>query len=329
MTAASPPVAVAMAVYNDARYLALTLEALALQTFRAFTLTLYDDGSTDGSAEVAERCAQRLPLQLIRGAHVGRHRAKQESWQRSPPAPYLLVLDSDLVLPADALERMVREMETDPSIGAVSARYRAAAGRPFGAGQAFMDDVFFDANFTPSGDFRWIVGGCVLLRRSALEGVELRADLGEDHALSQLLRGRFRLVLVDGVVAIHHGVPVTLLGMLRRFDREAVRVRALLRAYPEAWQWGSLVRLVPLPLCLAAALGAVLRSRPTVLGAAALLAGYLLAFLLASRRTRGGLLARLEGAFVFTFGNLGFGLGFLRESLRGSAPVMREPERPA
>ena len=324
-----PRVAIAMAVHDDERYLALALDALCAQRFRDFHLTVWDDGSSDGSAAVAEGYAGRLPIAVIRGAHRGRHFAKQAAWSHALPAPYLLVLDSDVALPPEALERMAAALDGDPGIAAVSAQARSFTGRPFGAAQAFMEDLFFASNGDATGNGRWIVGGCVLLRRSALEGLEVRADVGEDNDLSEKLRARWRIVVPQDLVATHYGVPTTLAGVLRRFYRDGVRVRALLRAYPSARQLGNVARLAPLPLCLAGMAGAAALQPWVAAGAGALLAGYAAAFLAASRRVPARLADRLAGALTFTVGNVAFGLGYLREALRGHAAVMREPARPS
>jgi len=316
-----------MAVYNEARHLALALDALCAQTFRDLHLAVYDDGSTDGSAALVEGYLDRLPLKVIRGAHLGRHFAKQAAWAQAAEAPYLLVLDADIVVPPDALERMVEALDLDPAAAAVSASYRAETGRPYGRVQAFLDDVFFDANRSPAGEGRWIVGACVLLRRSALEGVVARSDLGEDHDLSEKLRPRWRLLQPLDLVAVHRGVPSTLTGIVRRFDREGVRVRALHRAYPGARQWTSLVRLVPLALLAATLAAAAMHPRAAAL-TGMLLLGYVAAFAVASRKVQARLSERIAGALVFTIANFGFGVGYLREWLRGASHRMREPERP-
>ena len=323
-----PRVAVAMAVYDDAEYLHLALEALCAQGFRDFHVTVYDDGSTDGSAAVEESFRDRLPLRLIRGAHLGRHFAKQKSWSEAAgAAPYLLVLDSDLVLPPDALERMVAALDQEPAAASVSARFRAAEGRRYGKAQAFIDDVFFATVARPHGEGRWIVGACVLFRRVALEGLEIRADLGEDQDLSQKLQQRWRLLLPPGLVATHLGVPASLPGMVRHFHREGSRVRALHRAYPSARQMGSLARLVPLPLFALLAAGV---AAPSIgAAAAALLVAYLAAFLFASREVHARLADRLGGALLFTFANVGYAAGYWCEALRGRSGVMREPRRSA
>src|SRR5687768_17584036 len=112
-------VAIALAVYNDERYLRLTLEALALQTWRHFHVIVLDDGSTDGSGAAAEAYAARLPLTVMRGARRGRHDAKRAVADAALAlgTPYLLVLDSDIALPHNALAEMVALLDGDAAIG--------------------------------------------------------------------------------------------------------------------------------------------------------------------------------------------------------------------
>jgi glycosyltransferase involved in cell wall biosynthesis len=317
-----------MAVYNDERYLPRALDALAAQTWRDFQLVVLDDGSTDGSAELVERYSQRMPLTLVRAEHRGRQLAKQASWDTAPAGELLLVLDSDVALPPDALARMVALIDSDATVAAVSARARADTSRRFGSGQAFMEDLFFDVNSDQKGNGRWIVGGCVLFRRSALAGLEVRSDVGEDNDLSEKLRQSWRLLVPRDLVATHYGVPTTAWGVLKRFAREGMRVRSLLRAYPNARQLGNVARLVPLPLTVAAIAGAATGQIWLALAAVGMLAAYAAAFAFASRTVSARPVDRLAGALVFTFGNIGFGVGYLRESLRTrGAGVMHEPNR--
>jgi glycosyltransferase involved in cell wall biosynthesis len=317
-----------MAVYNDERYLPLALDALQRQSWRDFELVVLDDGSTDRSADLVESYANRLPLTLLRAEHRGRQLAKQASWNAVPPRELLLVLDSDVVLPPDALARMVALLDADPAVATVSARARADTSRPFGTGQAFMEDLFFDVNSDDEGNGRWIVGGCALFRRSALVGIEVRTDVGEDNDLSEKLRQRWRLLVPNDLVATHYGVPTTAWGVLQRFVREGIRVRSLLRVYPDARQMGNIARLVPLPLAVTAVAGGLTGQIWLALAAVGMLAAYAAAFAYASRHVSARPVDRLAAALLFTFGNLGFGVGYLREALRTrAADVMREPNR--
>ncbi len=48
--------------YNGAKFVARTIESVARQTYANWEMIVVDDGSTDGSAGIVERCAQRLSL---------------------------------------------------------------------------------------------------------------------------------------------------------------------------------------------------------------------------------------------------------------------------
>jgi glycosyltransferase involved in cell wall biosynthesis len=322
-------VAIAMAAYNDQRYLEDALSALEAQTFRDFHITVYDDGSADASASVAESFRGRLSIDVIRGPHLGLQLAKQKAWKEAVPAPYLMMLDSDIVLPGDALQRMTAALDGDPAVAAASAAYRAAPDRPLGGGQAFIDDVFFHSNLDPATeDCRWLIGGCAMLRRDALRDLEVRLDLGDADDLSEKLRAGWRLVIPRGLVAIHYGVPTTVAGIVRRFDREGVRIRAFRRAYPSAKRVGSKARLVPFALVALLPLAALVAGWRGLGGAATLLALYAAAFLWVSRSVPALLRDRLQGALIFTLGNVAYGFGWVREALFGGARLLQEPPRP-
>lgn len=325
-------VAVAMPVYNDERYLPLALEALSQQTYRDFRLTIVDDGSTDRSADIAASFGDRLPLTLIRAEHRGLRTTKRAAVEAAPSeAEFVLIHDSDIVLPPDTIAHMVEALDATPDAAAIMAQARTAPSRPWARGQGFMEDLIRHTNVTPDGNSRCIVGACVMFRRSVLNGVRLRIDINEDSDLSIQLRDRYRLMWPRNLVGAHFGVPTTVRGLWHRGYRDGVRVRALLRAHPQAgFQFGSVARLVPLPLCAAFALG-TLTMQPWLAGVAlAATAAYAGAFLYASRGVSADLRTRLEGTAVFMLSSIGFGLGFLRESF--ATPVeheLIEPERSA
>lgn len=322
-----PKIAIAMAVFDDERYLPLALDALAAQTLRDFHVTVYDDGSSDRSASIAESYTGRLPLRVIRGPHRGRHFAKQTAWAEAARAPYLLVMDSDIVPRPDALERMLALIEGDPSVAAVSGRALAFGGRRLGRSQRFLEQFFYEVNSGPSEQGRWIVGGFVLLRRSALDGIEVGSAVGEDNELSEKLRARWRLLAPAELAVDHHGVPTSVAGFLRRSERDGVRVSALVRKYPRARQIGNVARLVPLPVLALGVAGGVARLPWVIAACGAALCGYIGAFVVASRRVRGTLGDRLSAASLFTIGNVAFGWGYLREALRERSAMMRDPAR--
>jgi hypothetical protein len=312
-------VAIAMAVYNDAHYLERALAALAESRYPDFSVVLVDDGSTDDSIAVAERFTGRLPLAIYRAEHRGIYPTKREALERTDgTAPFVMTLDSDIILPPHTLGAMIELLEHNDDVAVVSARALAVPEDLLHRGIRYMERVFHETNSGRDGA-RWIVGGCAMYRRSALETAHVRVDMGEDAAFAEQLRARWRLLCPADLEADHLGEPANLRELLRRGVREGMRVAVLHRQPGATVQLASLVRLVPLPLgVLAAALG--LARKPVAAGVACMgIVGYMAAFAVAGRKVRAPIRDRALGAFVFTWGNLGFGYGYLRQWLRGSS----------
>ena len=319
---------IALAVYNDSAYLARTLSSLAAQTMRDFHLTVLDDGSTDDSLAVARSFESRIPMEVVAATHAGRQEAKRVVAELTQArSPYWMVLDSDILLPPTALADMVAALNANPEVGVVCARARSFAGRRYGASQALIEDVFYDSIEQADGTTKWIVGGCALFRREALEGIQRRQDFLEDNDLSKQLGPRWKFMSPRYLTADHLGVPVSLKGLLTRGMRDGVRVAALLSAHPDERNIGNMARLVPLPLCAMGLLGAV-SFQPWVSGLATLgLVGYVAAFAVATRRTPASPLLRLSAGATFCFMNIGFGYGYLKGLTVPKAAPLAEPTR--
>jgi glycosyltransferase involved in cell wall biosynthesis len=101
---------VVMPVFNEAPHLPDTIEALACALagsgFDA-ELLVVDDGSTDGSGEVARTAVDgRLPLRVLRQSNLGRFAARRRGLEAAGGA-FVLFLDARVHLEAEAL-RFVR-----------------------------------------------------------------------------------------------------------------------------------------------------------------------------------------------------------------------------
>ena len=67
-----PSLSLIVPIYNVAEYLSTTLNSIVRQTLSHFEVILVDDGSTDGSREIAEDFCQRQPhWQLITQTQQG------------------------------------------------------------------------------------------------------------------------------------------------------------------------------------------------------------------------------------------------------------------
>jgi hypothetical protein len=101
-----PQVSVLVAVHNGARFLAEALESARAQTLRPLELIVVDDGSTDGSAAIAER----LGATVIRQANAGTAAAINAT-RDAARGELLALLDADDRWPADKLARQVEALD--------------------------------------------------------------------------------------------------------------------------------------------------------------------------------------------------------------------------
>lgn len=103
---ARPAISVIVPTYNRAALLRRTLETLATQSLErdAFEVIVSDDGSADGSAEVAESFVPRLQLRYHFQKDLGyRAAAARNAGARLARAPYLAFLDSGTLAGPDFL----------------------------------------------------------------------------------------------------------------------------------------------------------------------------------------------------------------------------------
>ncbi|MET8946803.1 glycosyltransferase family 2 protein [Streptomyces sp. NPDC004542] len=129
----SPDVTVTVIVHNDAARLPRAVASLRRQTHAGIEIIISDDHSTDDTPAVARRLAAEDPrIRCLRlpensgGCSAPRNRALEIA-----RAPYLMFLDSDDELPANAVELLLsahREREIDFAMGAVL-RIRVDNGR--------------------------------------------------------------------------------------------------------------------------------------------------------------------------------------------------------
>jgi glycosyltransferase involved in cell wall biosynthesis len=101
-----PSLSVVVPVFNEARHIRATLDALLVALARSpFTaeLIVVDDGSTDGSGDMARDAVDgRVPVEVVRQPNRGRLLARRAGLQAAA-APLVLLLDGRVRLEQDAL----------------------------------------------------------------------------------------------------------------------------------------------------------------------------------------------------------------------------------
>ncbi|MEV0022663.1 bifunctional polysaccharide deacetylase/glycosyltransferase family 2 protein [Streptomyces atroolivaceus] len=110
------PVSVIVPAYNEKECIAGTLNSLAAST-HPIEIVVVDDGSTDGTAEIAESLG--LPdVRVIRQENAGKSAALNNG-VRQARHDIVVMMDGDTVFEPDAVHQLVQPF-ADPGIGAVA-----------------------------------------------------------------------------------------------------------------------------------------------------------------------------------------------------------------
>ena len=214
----TPGLSVIIVSFNARADLERCLESLhAAPPAAAHEIIVVDNGSTDGSADAVRR---RQGVQLIEaGANLGFARANNVGI-RAGRGANILLLNSDTIVPARAIDRLLAELDRDPGVAVVGPRLVDGAGRA---------ELSFGRMIGPLNEWRqkqllrggtvetltrqrqypdWVSGACLLVRREdadAAGGLDERYFMyTEDVDFCAAIRARGRKVLFAPEVEVVH-----------------------------------------------------------------------------------------------------------------------------
>src|SRR5580765_1554293 len=136
-----PLVSVIMPAYNAERYLGAAAESVLRQSFADLELLIVDDGSTDGTADVARAFAARDPrVRVLQQANAGPGPARNHGF-RAAAGRLFAFLDSDDAWDETFLGEHVAVLDARPEIDVLvgNARNRGGA-RPNQPARPVEDD---------------------------------------------------------------------------------------------------------------------------------------------------------------------------------------------
>ena len=210
-------VSVVIVSYNTRADLERCLEALhAAPPAASHEIIVVDNASTDGSVDAARRWPSVQAIANDR--NVGFARANNIGI-RASRGSRLLVLNSDTVLPAGAVDRLLAELTADPTVGVVGPRLVDGQGRAelsFGrmmgplnelrqkrAGRKSADDVTRSRRHPD-----WVSGACLMVRRADAEAVGLFDErffmYAEDVDFCAAIRALGRRILFAPDIEVVH-----------------------------------------------------------------------------------------------------------------------------
>ncbi|MFM6971961.1 MAG: glycosyltransferase family 2 protein, partial [Rhodoluna sp.] len=111
--AAAPKVTIVVPVYNVREFLPLCLHSVRAQRYPNLEVIVIDDGSSDGSFELAASFDEIMKLRVLQKTNGGLGAARNTGFERIENTDYLLFLDSDDALPLGSIWRYVRAAETN------------------------------------------------------------------------------------------------------------------------------------------------------------------------------------------------------------------------
>lgn len=118
-----PKLTIIMPVYNTAEYLPRAFKALLAQKNKNFKLIVVDDGSTDNSAEIAEKYQTLFPyFKLIKKENGGPSAARNAGIEILD-TPYVTFHDGDDWVDPEYTDYFLRTFEEHPEINLVACGY--------------------------------------------------------------------------------------------------------------------------------------------------------------------------------------------------------------
>ena len=208
-------------LYNKAPYIRKALESVLAQTYADYELIIIDDGSTDGSAEIAEAILQdpasRLiassPHRLIRQANSGVSAARNNGVAQAS-GDYIAFLDSDDWWEPTYLERMAQLIADYPEAGLYACNYvyykpgKTHVALDIPTGYINYPKAYYESGAMPVTSITAIMPRVVF---DEMGGFPLGIKLGEDFLLWAKTAMHYPVVFLNEALAWYNNdVPVAL-----------------------------------------------------------------------------------------------------------------------
>jgi len=185
----APILSVVLPCFNARETVASSIESILEQSFTDFEVLCFDDGSTDGSAEVVESYAGRDPrIRLLRSEHVGIVEALRRTCSVAR-GRLIARMDADDVAHPERFSKQISYLERRPEAGLCGTQVRTV-GEEIGTGRERYE-AWLNALTTHEEVVRDLFVECpvahptLMIRREVFEAVGGYEDRGwaEDYDL--------------------------------------------------------------------------------------------------------------------------------------------------
>lgn len=187
-------ISIVVPTYNEAATIAtLAARLAAAMAGRAWELVVVDDGSPDGTADVAERLAPAVPVRVVRRAGKQGLATAVMAGFGAAGGDTLVVMDADLSHPPEVVPRLVDALRDGTEL-AVGSRYVAGGGTvdwPLPRRVVSRVACLMGSALVPVRD---ATSGFFALRRSVIDGARLD-PVGFKIGFEVIARGRYQRVV--------------------------------------------------------------------------------------------------------------------------------------
>ena len=122
-------VLVSIVTYNSDRYLKTCLESLQVQSYKDFSISLWDNASTDGTGAIIEEYRNFINILHLSQSNVGFSAAHNrlispptEDASSDASSEYVLVINPDIILDTQFLDILTQEMDRDQRAGSATGK---------------------------------------------------------------------------------------------------------------------------------------------------------------------------------------------------------------
>ncbi|AAL62778.1 glycosyl transferase, putative [Pyrobaculum aerophilum str. IM2] len=201
-----PKISVIIPTYNEAEHIAQRLENVAQSYPRdKLEVVVVDGASTDGTAEIAEKWAEKAGVD-VKVVREERREGKAKSLNRAlglATGEVVVIADADALWAPDALRRAVAKL-ADPSVGAVSCVKRPIGGPGIEEGYRGFYNALRVAE-SKAWSTPIFHGELAAFKREALEAVGgFPTDIGADdsHTATLIALRGLRAIVADDVLCV-------------------------------------------------------------------------------------------------------------------------------
>jgi hypothetical protein len=255
MTASPPRVAAIVVNYNGKEVTRQAVESLRQMTYPAFDLIVLDNASTDGSPAALAQAfpdLKQLRVDVNRGSSSGY--AAGFRWAFENGYDYVLLLNNDIEVEPDLLDRLVEVAESDRQIGVVGPKcyFHGDRQRLWSAGGRlrFRESITHErgygeidrGQYDRDAEVDYINGCAILIKRSAAETAGswdpvFFICVDDADFCTRAKRKGFRCVYVHKAV-LYHMVAYTTGGYSPGRNLQFGRSSTIyVRRYGRPWNW--------------------------------------------------------------------------------------------